>query len=94
MKFKCSICKDEITNISICKQYTLREDFILESEYTLFARNDKEYFDAKVDAIIYKCKCGEHIIKVPEIIDFVRDSCILDPKDLKLNKYGSLIVIK
>ena len=93
MKFKCSVCNSEIHEISISKKYTLREDFAL-SNTGFFLRDDKEYFDAEVTAIIYKCKCGEQVIKIPEIIDFVRDSDILIPKDIKLQNYGTLMVIK
>lgn len=92
MKFKCSICGDEITEISISKKYVLRDDY--EFANGLFVRTDREYFDAKVDAIMYNCKCGEQVIKIPEIMDFVRDSDNILSEDIKLNQYGTLLVIK
>jgi transcription elongation factor Elf1 len=90
MKFKCINCNSEITNISISKEYILRDDYELSDG--VFTRIDREYFDGKVDAVIFNCpKCGEHVIKIPEIIDFVRDSDIINPKDIKSNIYGTLI---
>lgn len=92
MKFKCSICGDEITEISISKKYVLRDDYEFAND--LFVRTDREYFDAKVDAIRYNCKCGKQVIKVPEIMDFVRDSDNILSEDIKLHQYGNLIITK
>ena len=99
MKIYCEICGERITDISVSKTYEVRDDYEVQpsSGDFLMGPNDREYFTSSVNALYYKCKCGQITIKSnldPNIIDFIRDSKRLNPNDLAYDHYGSLKVEK
>ena len=97
-KFKCSVCKSEVTNISVCKSDVLRDDFIQYEKDMPPSREDREYLSGKVLDIIYRCKCGvnnQRVVKdVPHINDFCSDCNIICREHLTQKQYGTLIVMK
>jgi len=97
MRFRCEDCGVEIFDISISKTYEVRDDYEQQRSSKDFLKgpHDREYFDSKVNALYYTCKCGKKVIRdneVPKIKDFIRDSQRLDPNDLKSKKYGPLSI--
>ena len=98
MKFKCSVCGYDVTEISVCKKYVRRDDYLQTTANMPLSRNDKEYLSGEVLDIVYKCKCGinnERVVKdVPHLEDFVMDSDCICWERLTQEKYGTLIVIK
>jgi len=95
MKIECSICNCEITDISISKTLEVRDDYEKQVSSGDFIQgpHDREYFSSKVNAIYYKCNCGEQILRLHEdnrIENFIRDSKRIDPNDLVYNHYGNL----
>ena len=92
MKLRCANCKEIITDLSICKNYKVREDFILSKES--YCKNDTEYFNCEVLSLTFKCKCGEVVIRTKAIEDFIRNSDSLRESDIKRSEYGILIVEK
>jgi len=98
MKFKCSVCGYDVTEISVCKRHVYRDDFSQNRKGMSLTKNDREYLDSEVLDIVYKCKCGinnERVVKdVPHLEDFVMDSDCICWERLTQEKYGTLIVIK
>ncbi len=92
MKFKCKICGTEVMNISVSKQYLLRDDFHF--SHGTYSKIDTEYFDCDVKCLIYECECGESVIKNENVIDFLRNSDSIRPEDIKQSEYGDLLVEK
>lgn len=98
INFKCSICKSEVTNISVCRSDVVRDNFIQYEKNTPPSREDREYLSGKILEIIYKCKCGrinERLVRdVPHLDDFCSDCNIICGDNLTQEKYGTLLVIK
>ena len=98
MKFKCSVCKSEVTDISVCKRYVLSDEYMQVKKNMPLLRVDREYLDGEVLNIVYKCKCGvnnERIVaEVPHIDDFWLDRDVICGAYLTQEKYGTLIVMK
>ena len=98
MKFKCSVCGYDVTEISVCKKYVRRDDYLQTTANMPLSRNDKEYLSCEVLDIVYSCNCGrnnQRVVKgVPYLEDFVTDSDTICGEYLTQEKYGTLIVIK
>lgn len=98
MKFQCSICKSEVTNISVCKRYVLRDDYMQVKNGMPLLRDDREYLDGEVLNIVYQCKCGrinERLVRdVPHLDDFWVDLDAICGEYLTQEKYGTLLVMK
>lgn len=91
MKFKCLICEKEITNMSVSKQYLVKDNFSFTAG-GVYTKRGREYFDCEVKAVFYECKCGKQVIKDPSIIDFLRDSDSIHPEDFHQTTYGELVI--
>ena len=95
MKFQCSICGSEVSGFSVCKRYILRDDYIQAMQGKSPARIDREYLDCEVLEVIYKCKCGERIVKDdPHLEDFIVDADVLCKDRFTQTKYGTLLLIE
>lgn len=96
VKFYCSICGNEIKSLSIVLTgFKFRRDMtVVNSKNNInpfLVECDREYFDGKVESIIYDCPSCVSVQVTENVDDFLRDGNI-SYSDLNHNQYGSLMI--